>query len=449
VFTVAYLANQFPSSVEPYVIDEIKELRGRGVRVVAGSVRTPDTRADQTGIIERNGETICLQNRVRGLDLLHAAWLCLIRWRKISDLVSRVLLRGRESPLRRVKALLHTWLGAYYAVFLTGRGVEHIHVHHGYFGSWIGMVAARLLGAGFSMTLHGSDLLMHGAYLDIKLKDCGFCLTVSDYNRRWILEHYSGIEPGKILVSRLGVELDSVEVDEHVRRSEPGPALGDGNPALVLLAVGRLHKVKDHAFLIRACVLLRDRCLDFRCLIAGGGPERRHLESLIRENGLERKIALLGHVSRNEMNSWYERADLVVLTSKSEGIPLVLMEAMARSKLVLAPAITGIPELVVAEKTGFLYKPGSVDDFVARIFSIQSLMSPRKGSSRRREILSAGSRLDWVRHAARTQVSHHFNRKKNLAQFGDLFLRLTAADARSLPHEDLVLQQIQLSIQRY
>ena len=126
--------------------------------------------------------------------------------------------------------------------------------------------------------------------------------------------------------------------------------------SLTLLAVGRLHPVKDHAFLIEACRQLQSFDVRFECMIAGEGPERRHLEVLIRKYGLEDRVTLLGHVRREQMGSLYDRADLVVLTSRSEGIPLVLMEAMARGKIVLAPAITGIPELVITGKSGFLYQ---------------------------------------------------------------------------------------------
>ncbi|HEY2116008.1 MAG TPA: hypothetical protein VGJ51_13010, partial [Candidatus Angelobacter sp.] len=107
-------------------------------------------------------------------------------WQFVGELLSRALLRGKEPPTRRLKALLHTWLGAYYAVLLQKRGVEHIHVHHGYFGSWIAMVAARLLGIAYSLTLHGSDLLVNGSYLDAKLKNCRFCATISEFNRDYI-----------------------------------------------------------------------------------------------------------------------------------------------------------------------------------------------------------------------------------------------------------------------
>lgn len=440
MWTVAYLANQFPSAVEPYVGEEIEELQARGVRVFTGSVRKarlPKREGDATEC----GADVVLQS-LRGMVLLRATWLWVRRWHRISDLLARVISRGKEGPAQRAKALLHTWLGACYAVMLEGRGVEHIHVHHGYFASWIAMAAARLLNVNFSMTLHGSDLLLHGAYLDEKLKNCAFCLTVSEYNRRYILEHYPGIEAAKVMVARLGVQ-----VLEHAVRQDARP---DSRGArFMLLAVGRLHPVKDHAFLVRACAELYQLGIEFECSIAGEGPERRRLESLIRQNGLEERVTLLGHVARAQMPSLYDRADVVVLTSRSEGIPLVLMEAMARGKVVLAPAITGIPELVVAGKTGFLYDRESLDDFVARLQFIHSLLQAADHPHIHPYAQSAARQLDWIRHAAQLQVRHNFNRKKNLNSFGDLFLRRIATQAESLSHENSVLQQIQLSVQRH
>jgi glycosyltransferase involved in cell wall biosynthesis len=118
------------------------------------------------------------------------------------------------------------------------------------------------------------------------------------------------------------------------------------------------------------------------------------------------------------------------------------MEAMARGKIVLAPAITGIPELVIAGRTGFLYEAGSLDDFVDRLLFIHSLMQAPDHPDLRPYILSAARQLDWVRHAAQVQVRHNFNRSKNLEAFGDAFLRRIAPQAGSIPHENFVLQQI-------
>jgi len=414
--TIAYLANQFPSQVESYVPAEIRELRGRGFKVIPGSARVSSTCLDPE-LKSFVSETVYLQPP-RLWFLVRAAWLCLRKSRSMPDLFLRVLMRGTEGPGRRVRALLHTWLGAYYALLLEGHGVEHIHVHHGYFASWIAMVAARLLGISFSITLHGSDLLLHKVYLDTKLGNCAFCVTVSEFNRQHILEHFPNIPPGRVIVQHLGIVplcLDS-----------PNTSATRSRASFVMLAVGRLHPVKDHAFLVRACQQLKARGLNCLCLIAGEGTERTRLEKLINDLDLQAEVELLGHLSRRQLDSYYALADLVVLTSRSEGIPLVLMEAMARGKVVLAPNITGIPELVLQGKTGFLYRSGSLDDFVSRV---EMIREPK-------------SALAPVSSAALQHVSQYFDRDKNLAAFGDLFLARMSGRAHRDSHENPILQQI-------
>ncbi|HMH00680.1 MAG TPA: glycosyltransferase family 4 protein [Terriglobales bacterium] len=412
--TIAYLANQFPSQVEPYVPAEIRELRRRGFKVIPGSARFSSTRGSELKSFV--SETVYLQS-IRLWLLVRAAGLCLRKSRSMADLFSRVLMRGTEGPGRRVRALFHTWLGAYYALLLEGRGVDHIHVHHGYFASWIAMVASRLLGITFSMTLHGSDLLLHKAYLDSKLQNCSFCVTVSEFNRQHILEHFPNIRPDKVVVQRLGIAPLAFGSNLSATHS---------TASFLMLAVGRLNPIKDHAFLVRACGQLKARGLNCLCLIAGEGAERARLERLIKDLDLQEEVELLGHLSRRHLDSRYRLADLVVLTSRSEGIPLVLMEAMAHAKVVLAPNITGIPELVLDGRTGFLYRAGTLDDFVSKVEMIHKCSADLAPISR----------------AAQQHVSQYFDRNKNLAAFGDLFLARMSGRARRDSHENPILQQI-------
>ncbi len=413
MLTVAYLSNEFPVSVEPYVGQEIQELRKRGVNVIACSIRRS---SETVGTVSASdGETLYLEPLRMG-QLLRAAWLCLRNVTLLGYLLLRALIRGGESPLRRLRAVLHTWLGAYCALSLQGRGVTHIHVHHGYFASWVAMAAARLLGINFSMTLHGSDLLLHAAYLDTKLKHCNFCITISEFNRQYILDHYPDVDPAKIAVFRMGVEA----VSRAIPTSRVAPE------RFVMLAAGRLHAVKDHAFLICACMILKERGLEFLCIIAGEGPQRAALERLICDLRLSGNVRLLGHCSGAELDDLYSTSDVVVLTSRSEGIPLVLMEAMVRGKVVLAPGITGIPELVLDGKTGFLYRPGSLDDFVVKVEMIRH----------------SQSNLLPIRCAARQHVEEHFNQKKNVAAFVDCFLNRLNRRVECEPNENPVLQQI-------
>ena len=414
--TVAYITNQFPSQVEWYVIEEIRELRLAGVEVIPCSSRRVDEATLPPELRETERETLYLEP-LQWRAIVKAVWLCVSRFAVISDLLSEVLLLGREPVRRRIKTLLHTWLGAYYAVLMNERGIQHIHVHHGYFSSWIALVAARFLGIPFSMTLHGSDLLVHASYMETKLRECAFCLTISDFNRRHILAHYPTVAAQKVLVQRLGVEIPV--------QTTPGIELSSGRLP-VLLAVGRLHAVKNHTFLLEACCQLRKAGMRFRCVIVGEGPERAKLEHLVRKLQLSDSVMLTGYVPRSKMESYYERADLVVLTSHSEGIPLVLMEAMARGKIVLAPSITGIPELVVDGRTGFLYTPGNPDEFVERV----------------KQICRSLNALQTVKDNARAHVKRNFNQRTNLESFTETFQQKITPSDGSCCDENLVLQQV-------
>lgn len=411
---IAYLSNRFPSLVEPYVADEIGEFRRRGIEVVVCSVLRPDAMAADRD--DRPDDVQYLQPLDAGLSA-KATWLMVRQFPGLGDLWQRVL-SGDEPASRRLKALAHTLLGTYLALLLRDRNVEHLHVHHGYFASWVAMVAARVLGISFSMTLHGSDLLLHGAYLDLKLARCLFCLTISEFNRKYVLNRYLQISPSNILVHRLGVDCTSTH-------AAPLPSCRPRS-CLNLLAVGRLHPVKDHDFLVRACSLLKHRGGQFSCAIAGDGPERERLQQLIHELGLEEDVHLLGHVPHQDLGALYRQADLVVLTSQSEGIPLVLMEAMSVAKPVLAPAITGIPELVSDGKSGFLYRAGSMSDFVERAEMIRD----------------AYSGLGPLCQAARQQVVENFNRRINLAAYCDAFLAQLGRGKEKKHCEYPLLQQI-------
>jgi colanic acid/amylovoran biosynthesis glycosyltransferase len=407
---VAYLTNEFPVAVEPYVWEEISELRSKGIGVTPCSVRRPlNAPPELTEVVSQTAYLLPLNFGM----ILRAVRMYAQNAREVSRLLYTAASHPRESLSRRIRAVAHTLLGVYYAALLKDRHVEHIHVHHGYFAAWIAMTAARVLKITYSMTLHGSDLLLHRAFLDLKLENCKFCLTVSEFNRRQILANYPVISPEKVRVQRLGVDT----ITNHVASEKP-----NSDSQLVMLSVGRLHAVKDHAFLLRACSDLKSRGANFVCFIAGEGPERPSLEKLVREFGLQQNVTLLGHVPRAKLETYYAMCDLAVLTSKSEGIPLTLMEAMAHGRTVLAPAITGIPELVVDGFTGFLYQPGSIEDFVTKVETVRN----------------SRSALRTIRHRARRHVLQNFNRATNLAEFAEIFPALVAG----IQHENSLLQQI-------
>jgi colanic acid/amylovoran biosynthesis glycosyltransferase len=419
--TIAYIANEFPSALEPYVIDEITELRRRGTKVICCSGRRVSP--NELSLAER-----AVWKETRFFQPLSDQELIKAMRRLASDrhnlwpLLRPLLWERGTSPSRRLRALGHTVMGAALAEQLAPFHVEHIHAHHGYFASWMALAAARLLGIGFSFTLHGSDLLQRADLLAAKLRACQFCVTVSDFNRQHILRNYPSTPSRKTIVQRLGV-------DRALPWPAPAAATAAENPSrFCLLSVGRLHPVKDHAFLIQACAALRDQGLDFLCWIIGEGPERPALERQIAALGLQGRVYLLGRVPRADLPGYYRYSDLVVMTSKSEGIPVVLMEAMAHEKLVLAPAITGIPELVEHQRTGFLYQPGSLPDFVSAVSWIQANQDSLAG----------------IQQAAAASIAASYNRQRNLRAFAEQFLaRIQQPDG---DHAHPLLQQVRLSV---
>lgn len=421
--TIAYIANEFPSSVEPYVMDEITELRRRGAQVICCSGKRVSP--NDLTLTERAfwKETRFFQP-LSDDELMRATRRLVSDRRKLWQLLRPLLWERGPSPGRRVRTLGHTVMGAALAERLTPLNVEHIHAHHGYFASWMALIAAHLLGIGFSFTLHGSDLLQRADLLSAKLQACRFCVTVSDFNRQYIFHNYPSTPAEKVIVQRLGVD----RVFHWPTPSSPTEA---DQRWFCLLAVGRLHPVKDYPFLIKACAALRDQGLDFLCWIVGEGPQRPALERQIMVSGLQGRVYLIGQVPRADLPSYYRYADLVVMTSKSEGIPVVLMEAMAHEKLVLVPAITGIPELIEHQHTGFLYQPGSLPDFVSAVSWIQG----HKDS------------LDGIQHAAAASIAASFNRQRNLRAFGEEILaRIPTSEG---DHAHPVLQQVRLSVQRH
>jgi colanic acid/amylovoran biosynthesis glycosyltransferase len=418
--TIAYIANEFPSALEPYVIDEIKELRRRGVEVICCSGKRVSP--NDLSLAERVfwKETRFFQP-LSDDELMRAMRLLASDRHKFWQLLRPLVWERGASPVRRVRALGHTVMGAALAEQLAPLNVEHIHAHHGYFASWMALTAAQLLGIGFSLTLHGSDLLQRADLLTAKLRACQFCITVSDYNRQYIFRNYPSTPVEKVLVQRLGVD----RVDNYPATE---PAATADRRRVCLLSVGRLHRVKNYRVLIQACATLRDQGLDFVCWIVGEGPERIALEKQIAELGLQGRVYLVGQVPRADLPGYYRYADLVVMSSKSEGIPVVLMEAMAHEKLVLAPSITGIPELVEHQRTGFLYQPDSLADFVSAVSWIQANMASLAG----------------IQRAASASIAASYNRQRNLRAFADQFLaRIPQSDG---DHAHPVLQQVRLSV---
>lgn len=394
---IAYLAHAFPVEEEHYFSEEIEILRGNDIEVVMYSVLTPGMSRNLPHLKSFVEETVYL-DKLSVPVLVRAALVCMRQWSRLKPLYARLFGSGHESLKRRMKGVLHTLIGVYFSELLKDQKVEHIHAHHGYLAAWVAMVAARMLDISYSITLHGSDLLIDRVFLDAKIRHCAFCFTISEYNKKFLLQKYPSTDPGKVLVTHLGVDCE--------RKSPPRQLAAPDKSTFVIITVGRLEPVKNHRFLIEACAELKNKGMEFLCLIIGSGSEHTALAGLIVKRGLQREVKLLGFIERRLLSRFYEMADLFVLTSKSEGLPIVLMEAMFNRSVVLAPAMTGIPEIVSEKESGFLFEKENLVSFVDQIIHIKENLST----------------LDHVRNNARARILKDFDRKKNMQFFAHSML---------------------------
>ena len=203
----------------------------------------------------------------------------------------------------------------------------------------------------YSVTAHASDIYVSPLLLRTKLAGADFVATCTGYNQTHLVEAVPEAA-GKIALAYHGLEL------EHYDPSTRTPAI-----LPTLLAVGQLREKKGLAYLLDACRELTDRGVRFQCEIIGEGPQRAELERKMRELGLEKAVALRGARSHDEVIEAYRRAWLFVLPcvisedGDRDGIPNVILEAMAMGLPVVSTRHSGIPEVVEHEATGLLVPP--------------------------------------------------------------------------------------------
>jgi glycosyltransferase involved in cell wall biosynthesis len=233
-------------------------------------------------------------------------------------------------------------------MLLANKQTKHIHAHFASGAATTAMMAARLLDISFSFTAHRGDIFEAKALLDEKLREAKFAIAISDYNKSYLLREAPDVEKDKVITIHCGV--DTKVFRRNRRRSACSPHF---------LAVGSLLERKGHVYLVEACRILERKRVNYQCTIVGDGPQRHELEKRIQKYGLGSRIILAGSVPHEDIQSYYEKADVFVLPSLNEGIPVVLMEAMSKGLPVIATNITGVPELVKNDVDGILVAPGN------------------------------------------------------------------------------------------
>jgi len=341
---LGYLLRTFPQLSETFVVNEIAQLEAMGHTAILAALYRPG-----------GGVHPSLEKLAR-----RALYWPDIDKSRLPRILLAHLRRMVASPGRYVRAV-RRWMpdrGAVWVAKTTliadrfaAAGVEHLHTHF----AWEQVDGIRFVrdmtGIPYSLTVHAADIFSEVYRLEAALDEAAFVVAISDFNRRFLAERY-GLDPAKCHVIHCGVETENF--------AGGSPPLDGGTPAI--LSIGRMVGKKGFDTLIRAAGKLAKSGVDFELRIVGDGPLMDDLSRLRAELNLEDRVKFLGSLSHDAVRRELFNCDLFVLACRSapngdmDGIPVVLMEAMAAGRPVVSTRISGIPELV-GPKVGMLVDP--------------------------------------------------------------------------------------------
>jgi glycosyltransferase involved in cell wall biosynthesis len=336
---LAYLTGEYPRASDTFIQREVAALRALGHEVLTCSIRTTGTEhlvgPEQR---EEHARTFKVLEACRPLRVLRAQ----ARWMARPSRYLRALgLAWRTAPkgLRgRLYNLIYFLEAAVLADELRRRGIDHLHNHIATASCTVAMLASALSGLPYSFTIHGPDIFFDPRHwrIDEKTARAAFVVCISDFCRSQLMCFADRAHWDRLHVVHCGVDPDRYALSEHKGRE--------------LLFVGRLAAVKGVPVLLEA---LRDLPGDWHLTVIGDGPDRAMLETDIGDL----PVTFAGYRSQAEVAKALSETDVFVLPSFAEGVPVVLMEAMASGVPVVTTRIAGVPELV-DETSGWLVTPG-------------------------------------------------------------------------------------------
>ena len=412
---VAYVMSRFPKISETFVLYEILELERLGAQVEVFPLlreRQGIAHPEAIPVVARAHFHPFVSSKILAAQL---HFLCR-RPRAYLKVLLEVLRGTWGSPNFFVGALGILPKSVRFAQEMQALGVEHVHAHFATHPAVAALVVHRLTGIPFSFTAHGSDLHVDRRMLARKVQAAAFAVTISAFNKEVMVRECGEAARDKIHIVHCGVDPTVFAPRTPAGESESAPpvdSIAAGPGILRLLCVASLETVKGHRTLVEACGLLRQRGVRFRCDLVGDGPERDAVAAQIAAAELGAEVHLHGLLPRPEVSRMMAAADIFCLPSvptaqgKKEGIPVVLMEAMASGIPVVSSRLSGIPELVEDGVSGVLVEP---KDSVALAAAIQAL---GEDPARRHRFGQAG----------RQQVEEHFDLRTNARRLAALFAR--------------------------
>jgi colanic acid/amylovoran biosynthesis glycosyltransferase len=348
---VAYFINHYPKVSHSFIRREILALERLGIVVQRIALRgwdgsLPDEEdreeRERTSYVLRRGPWALVVPTLRALLCSPARFFAALRLA-----VKMACGSDRSLPYH----LIYLAEACEIVPRLTAFGALRIHAHFGTNSTEVAMLAHALGGPPFSFTVHGPDEFMKPMGLSEKIHRATFVIAISSFGRSQLYMRSRYEDWPKIKIVHCGLEKAFYDVD-----CAP-PAI-----ALRLVCVGRLSEAKGQFLLLEAAARLAAKGITFELVLAGDGPMREELERLVMKFGLTRQLRITGWISSDEVRKELLAARALVLPSFAEGLPVVIMEALALRRPVLATYVAGIPELVLPGENGWLFAAGSVDE---------------------------------------------------------------------------------------
>lgn len=349
---IAYFINQYPKVSHSFIRREILALERQGVKVQRIALRGWDTELqDAEDTSERDKTRYVLQSGIKGL--LTPTWQVLrTQPRRFFQALWLAMRLGLRADRAWPYHLVYLAEACQVLQWLQGGEAEHVHAHFGTNSTEVVMLANVLGGPAYSFTVHGPEEFDKPQFLHMgeKVRRAAFVAAVSSYGRsqlfRWVAhDHWA-----KVKVVHCGLERSFHEV---------APVSVPTAPRLV--CVGRLCEQKGQLLLLEAARVLAARSIAFELVLAGDGEMRGQIETLIARYGLQQQVRITGWISSAQVREEILAARALVLPSFAEGLPVVIMEAMALRRPVLTTYVAGIPELVRPGENGWLFPAGTVD----------------------------------------------------------------------------------------
>jgi glycosyltransferase involved in cell wall biosynthesis len=347
--TIAYLVNHYPTVSHSFIRREILGIEAAGGVVRRFSIRPPAGNlpdAQDRAEVERTEVVLA-----KGIGPLMAAGLKTILTRpgRFVAALRAAISMGQGRPAQIARQLIYLLE----ACWITGRldGVSHLHAHFGTNPAAVARLVHLLSGVSYSFTVHGPEEFDGPRMLDLpgKIADARFVVAISSFGKSQLMRWTDPAAWDKLAVVRCGV-------DEIFAGAEIAPPV----EAPELSCVARLSGQKGLPLLIEAAALVKQRGIDFHLTLVGDGEMRHEIEAMIAARGLADNVTITGYLDAAGVRNAITHSRAMVLPSFAEGLPVVIMEALALSTPVIVTAIAGTPELVDAN-CGWLIPAGSVE----------------------------------------------------------------------------------------